>query len=49
MSILRYTGFISLSRAGNCDVNSEMIAEVRKFLGGHHYNKDFRALDNTVA
>ena len=30
MSILRYTCFISLSRAGNCDANSEMIAEVRK-------------------
>ena len=30
MSILRYTCFISLSRAGNCDVNSDVIAEVRK-------------------
>ena len=30
MLILRYTNFISLSRAGNCDVNSEVIAEVRK-------------------
>ena len=30
MSILHYMCFISLSRAGNCDANSEMIAEVRK-------------------
>ena len=30
MSILRYTCFISLSRVGTCDVNSEMRAEVRK-------------------
>ena len=27
MSIFLYTCFISLSRAGNCDVNSEVIAE----------------------
>ena len=30
MSILHFTCFISLSRAGNCDANSDMIAEVKK-------------------
>ena len=30
MSILHYSCFISLSRAGNCDVTSEVIAEVKK-------------------
>ena len=52
MSIFRYNCFISLSRAGNCDVNSEVIAEVRKLeeaWGGDHHNKDLGALDNTVA
>ena len=52
MSILRYNCFISLSRAGNCDVNSDVIA-VRKLEeasgGGLGANKNFRALDNTVA
>ena len=52
MSIFRYTCFISLSRAGNCDVNSEVIAEVRKLeeaWGGVGANKNLRALDNTAA
>ena len=53
MSILRYTCFISLSRAGNCDVNSDVIAEVKQLEeasgGGGRHNKDLRPLHNTVA